>query len=217
MLPLRYVSVDATDSICSVFWNSFRTPVSDVTLHIVEEVFSTMTWRFVNSEGNRLVGVAPYDLVGVNWNFRGNWRLHDQGRRADGDGMFHRNVGTHIRLQGMMCHRRLSEWLQMREPQVCSLFDSHRLWIRLLELWKSACAVIFDKEFCSEQTHEGVGPSLLEGCLSLPVECTLAKGHTVNHACFQVLPFHFHSTVSRMLNWYNHWRRQPVECPSANR
>jgi hypothetical protein len=90
---------------------------------------------------------APYGLVGVNWNFRGNSRLHDQGWRAYGDGMFHRNVGTHIRLQGMTCHRRLSERLQMRKPQVCSLFDSHRLRIRLLELWNSACAVIFDKEF----------------------------------------------------------------------
>jgi len=150
---------------------------------------------------------APYGLVGVNWNFRGNWCIHDQGRRDDGDGMFHRSVGTHIRLQGIMCYRRLSERLQMRDASSCSLFDSYRLRIRLLELWNSVCAVVFDKEFWSEQTHEGVGSSLLEGCLSLPVGCTLAKGHTVNHACFHALPFRFHTTVSRMLNWYNHWRR----------
>lgn len=43
----------------SVLWNSFRTTVSEVTLDIVEEVLSTMIWRSVNSEGNRLMGGGP--------------------------------------------------------------------------------------------------------------------------------------------------------------
>jgi hypothetical protein len=62
---------------------------------------------------------------------------------------------------------------------------------------QSICAVIFDKQFWNEQTHAGVDPSLLEGRLSLTVECAVAKCHIVNHAFFfQIFPFYFFHSKS---------------------
>ena len=190
----------------SVF-KGLRTSVSDVTLHIVEEGLSTMTCRSVNSESDCLMGGGAVwsgrcelkfqRKLASSWSGSTSWcRRNVPLKYPDA----HKTTGNDV-AQAVVWT--VTDGTTSR----CSLFDSQRLRVWLLELWNLACAVVSDEEFWSEQTHEGVGSSLLEGCLSLPVECVLAKGHTVNRACFQVLPFCFHSTVSRMLNWYNHWRR----------
>ena len=53
-----------------------------------------------------------------------------------------------------------------REPQVRFLFDSHWLWIRLLELWNSACAVILIRSHKAIKPVKGSVPLYWRGvCL----------------------------------------------------